>query len=134
MKSSLEARLDSGKPLPYARLPEYGWEENGFLVARDGDVISPKYGEQWVCLSGHVTVRNQTGGNWVARGTSRQTVSGQEDGEWYARGESRQTVSGHKGGHWRAYESSRQIVLYQKGGVWEAYGNSRQEVKEAGNA
>jgi len=71
MKRSLEARLDSGKQVPYSQRPECFWEEEGILVARDGDVISPAEGERWVCLSGHVTVRNQTGGHCHFYGNSR---------------------------------------------------------------
>jgi len=111
MSRSTETRLDSGKQVPYSRLPEYCWEKSGYLVAHDGDVISPKDGENWVCLSGHVTVRNQTGGYFRAHGESRQTVSGQRGGKWHANDKSRQTVSGQKGGKWLAYIPSRQTIL-----------------------
>jgi len=128
MRKSIETRLDSGKYLPYARLPEYGWEEHGYRVVHAGDVISPKYGEHWVCLSGHVTVRNQTGGNFQARGSSRQTISGQKGGQWEACDTSRQTVSGQEGGYWTAHGNSRQTISGQKDGGWDAWGKSRQIV------
>jgi len=128
MRKSIEARLDSGKQVPGSQRPEYGWEENGILVARDGDVISPKEGEYWVCLSGHVTVRNQTGGYWTAHGNSRQTISGQKDGGWDAWGKSRQIVSGQRGGQWDACDKSRQTVSGQEEGVWAAWDKSQQIV------
>jgi len=128
MRRSLEARLDSGKYLPDSQCPEYVWEAHEHLVARDGDGISPKEGEHWVCCYGHVTVRDQTGGYWQAGGSSRQTVSGHKDGIWDAWDSSRQTISGQKDGQWSAWDSSRQTISGQKGGKWYAYDNSRQTV------
>jgi len=125
-----EAMDRESEKTPGEILPDDFWEKSGYLVAHDGDVISPKEGEDWICLSGHVAVRNQTGGTWRAGGSSRQTVSGQKGGRWQAHDSSRQSVFYQKGGEWRAHDTSQQAVYNQQGGTWYAYHDSRQIVSD----
>jgi len=106
MKQHRETRMDRGDWSDLER-PEYLLLEHGHLVAYPGTIISPKQGETWVCLEGHVIVLGQTGGWWCSVGNSRQTMIDQRDGWWSAYGNSGQTVINRQGGVY-AYEKSRQ--------------------------
>ena len=127
MKTHRETRLDRGERSgAYWDWPEYLLLEHGWHIADPGMIISPKQGERWCCLEGHVVVLGQTGGAWVACGSSRQTVIGQRGGWWDAGGESSQAVINQRNGEGDAQGRSRQTVINQLGGIWDAWDKSEQ--------
>jgi len=51
----------------------------GYKIAKDGDTISPKIGENWIVLKGTITVTNQTGGDCRFWGNSRQMAGNRKE-------------------------------------------------------